>query len=289
MAISYAQSAPLSCPSCGQSFEAEVWLIVDVGERPDLRERLASGLLHQVICPHCGHAGMIDAPVLVFLPDVVGATGTVERSDTPSGITGGPSPQPGPSPLLFSPAQGTTAEQDREHGAGLVTMLAQRLGDAWREEWVAAGLRMVARNVLPAALSDDPETALRLAAEQAAAELERLRQQDPAAYEEFAAAVKEAATEVTTGDPFLAAIAALGEARTPRGFLRVARDHPILLGQDGAIRVHEGVADARRSGQGELADDLEHRYEALCEVVEAVLGNGLTLEQALEVAEELEK
>ena len=289
MATSYAQSAPLSCPSCGQSFEAEIWLIVDVSERPDLRERLRSGLLHQVICPHCGHAGQIDAPVLVLLPvaagedgpDGVGATGTVELSDTPS-------PQPARSPRQLYPAPHTTPQPDREHAAGLVTTLTQSMGDAWREEWVAEGLRIVARNLLPAALSDDPETALRQAAEQAAAELERLRQQDPAAYEEFAAAVKQAATEVTAGDPFLAGLAALGEARTPRGFLRVAHDHPILLSQDGAIRVHEGVADARRSGQVDLADDLKRRYEALCEVVEAVKANGLTLDQALEVAQEIE-
>ncbi|MGB9872982.1 MAG: CpXC domain-containing protein, partial [Anaerolineae bacterium] len=68
MTHSFAQPASLTCPRCGQTFSAEVWLIVDAAERPDLLERLRDGTLHDVTCPHCGHSGQVDAPLLVFRP-----------------------------------------------------------------------------------------------------------------------------------------------------------------------------------------------------------------------------
>jgi len=33
MPHSYAQTATLTCPRCGRTFEAEIWLIVDAAER----------------------------------------------------------------------------------------------------------------------------------------------------------------------------------------------------------------------------------------------------------------
>ena len=142
MTHSFAQEAELTCPQCGQTFSADVWLIVDAAERPDLLERARAGTLHDLPCPHCGHRGAVDVPLLILRP-----------GQEPS--------------LLFSPAQGTTAEQDREQAAGLVGALRERLGDAWQEEWVRQGLPGVQRPMLPAALSEDPEAALQQMAEQA--------------------------------------------------------------------------------------------------------------------------
>jgi rRNA maturation protein Nop10 len=136
MPHSFSQTASLTCPQCGRAFSAEVWLIVDADERPDLAERIRAGTLHDVTCPHCGHQGQVDAPLLLLRP---GAT----------------------PPLLFSPAQGTTPEEDRQQAAGLVGLLQERMGPAWRDEWLAQGLPGVPRPLLPAALSDDPEAALR--------------------------------------------------------------------------------------------------------------------------------
>ncbi|HHS98278.1 MAG TPA: hypothetical protein ENK08_10380, partial [Chloroflexi bacterium] len=65
---SYAQKATPTCPQCGRTFEAEVWLIVDTAARPDLAERLKEGTLHRFPCPHCGHEVEVDVPVLVFRP-----------------------------------------------------------------------------------------------------------------------------------------------------------------------------------------------------------------------------
>jgi hypothetical protein len=36
MPNSYAQRADLTCTACGHAFSADIWLIVDAAERPDL-------------------------------------------------------------------------------------------------------------------------------------------------------------------------------------------------------------------------------------------------------------
>ncbi|MCX7790365.1 MAG: CpXC domain-containing protein [Chloroflexaceae bacterium] len=134
MTVSFAQPATLACPACSASFDADIWLIVATNERPDLIERIRAGALHTVTCPRCGHAGNLDAPLLLFRPDA-------------------------DPPILFSPAQGTTSEQDQQQAAVLVGLLRERLGSAWREAWLAQGLRGVQREMLPVALAEDLATA----------------------------------------------------------------------------------------------------------------------------------
>mgnify|MGYP001435523444 CR=1 FL=1 len=137
---STAQTAELTCPQCGRAFAAEIWLIVDAGERPDLLARARAGDLHAVTCPTCGPQGMLDAPLLIYQPNHDPATG-----------------QP---PLIFSPAQQTSAEQDQQQAAGLLSTLARRLGDVWQDAWLAQ-VATAPRALLPAALSDDPVATLR--------------------------------------------------------------------------------------------------------------------------------
>ena len=58
--------------------------------------------------------------------------------------------------LLFSPAQGTSQIENQQQAQALVTRLRESLGAAWQEEWLANPLAVVvARQVLPAVLSDD--------------------------------------------------------------------------------------------------------------------------------------
>lgn len=104
MPHSYAQQTSLTCPHCDQEVAIDVWLIVDVVERPDLAKRIQKQRLYMLVCPHCGEtAGQVDAPLLLFLPE-----------QTP--------------PLLFSPAQQTTAEEDQEQARGLLERLRASLG-----------------------------------------------------------------------------------------------------------------------------------------------------------------
>src|SRR6266568_2391904 len=157
MGISWAQTTSLTCPQCGEAFEAEVWLIVD-STRPDLLDRIRNDTLHELICPQCNQrVGQVDAPLLLFRP-----------SETP--------------PLLYSPAQRTTTEQVEEQALGLVDILRKGLGEYWKDTWLEQGLAVVPRLLLSAALSDDPELAIRQAAEQMQQELEALGQQDPETY-----------------------------------------------------------------------------------------------------------
>ncbi|NMC03156.1 MAG: hypothetical protein GYA30_12380, partial [Chloroflexi bacterium] len=48
MTVSFCQSLQLVCPQCARSFPFDLWLIIDLVERPDLTERLRAGTLHTV-------------------------------------------------------------------------------------------------------------------------------------------------------------------------------------------------------------------------------------------------
>jgi CHAT domain-containing protein len=62
--ISYAAPWPHTCPACGQTWEPEVWQIVDAAERPDLVARIHEGILHAVTCPACGETSTADTPLM---------------------------------------------------------------------------------------------------------------------------------------------------------------------------------------------------------------------------------
>ncbi|MFL5800277.1 MAG: CpXC domain-containing protein, partial [Roseiflexaceae bacterium] len=64
MSLSYSENVTLTCPTCGQGFAAEVWMLVDAAERPDLAEALREGVLNVVGCPHCGNRSPAGAPLL---------------------------------------------------------------------------------------------------------------------------------------------------------------------------------------------------------------------------------
>jgi len=157
MSTSLSQTVQLTCPQCSTPFDAELWLVVDVRQRPDLLARAQETDLHRIPCPHCGFVGGVDAPLLFF--------------------------RPGEDPvLLFSPAQGTTQEQDQEQAGGLVGSLRQALGDAWQDAWLEQ-TTVVPRPFLATFLKDGPQAAAAQAQAQTTAEKERLQREDPQAYQ----------------------------------------------------------------------------------------------------------
>ncbi|KPL83065.1 hypothetical protein SE15_07185, partial [Thermanaerothrix daxensis] len=143
----------MNCPKCEQPFRAEIWLIVDAAERPDLLERAKNGVLHEIACPRCGPLGQVDVPLLLYFshPPLPGGEGVGVR-------------------LLFSPARQTTAEQDREQARGLLEHLQASLGAAWQEDWLE-NIPIVPRPLLPVALSEGLEAVERKMAEALAAQL----------------------------------------------------------------------------------------------------------------------
>jgi len=61
--------ADLHCPTCTQPFQAEVWLVIDRVERPDLVHLLLDGELNVARCPHCGTEGGVNHPLLFHDPE----------------------------------------------------------------------------------------------------------------------------------------------------------------------------------------------------------------------------
>jgi len=265
MPHSYSQTGQAPCPQCGRAIPFEVWLIVDVGERPDLAERIRQGTLHTLTCPHCGHEGQVDAPLLVLTP----------LSPTPSPLSAAPLPpvnggggegaQGMRGKVLFSPAQRTSQEQDEQHARWLLARLRESVGDDWGEEWEEQ-VRLVPREMLPAVLSDDPE-----------------------AYRQLEEAARELVEHLLAADPFMAGLQALLEADSMTALLQAARDHPILLMAEAEARIRQGAENARRAGQEEIARAMEERYRVLRQTVQAAQESGLTLEQAIEMTAQVEK
>ncbi len=142
MPNSHADHALLTCPNCAQSYEADVWLIVDTAERPDLLEQLQAETLHALVCPHCAHQATLDAALLIHRPDADPA-------------------------LIFSPARQTDASDNREQAQALVSMLRAEMADEWQEAWLSDGLPGVPRSALGALLRDEPEAVARLQAARA--------------------------------------------------------------------------------------------------------------------------
>ncbi|MCB0043998.1 MAG: CHAT domain-containing protein [Caldilineaceae bacterium] len=225
MDASFSQNAQLTCPNCRRAFDAEIWLIVDAAARPDLLERIRAGALHDIPCPHCGEAGQIDAPLLLYRPD-----------NEPR--------------LVFSPAQGTTAEQDREQASGLTGALAQQLGNAWQDAWQEE-LLVLSRPLLAAALSDDPEAALAGMMDRAEAALEKLRTEDPEAYAQMEAAARAAADDgddepdAQAAPPLLQALNDFIRADSWNESRRIVQEHPDLLSDEADGLLAQAVDRAR--------------------------------------------
>jgi hypothetical protein len=59
----------INCPQCGQPFNAILEQILDVGVDPSARDRLLSGRVNLVSCPHCGFQGMISTPLMYHDPE----------------------------------------------------------------------------------------------------------------------------------------------------------------------------------------------------------------------------
>src|ERR687894_2359353 len=64
MSRSQSEIAPMICPTCGESFTVDVWLVVDRQERPDLVRLIMDGDLNVARCPHCGTEGGVNHPLL---------------------------------------------------------------------------------------------------------------------------------------------------------------------------------------------------------------------------------
>lgn len=58
----------ISCPQCGQPFNAFVEQILDTGLDPTAKERLLRGRVNMITCPQCGYRGALRMPLLYHDP-----------------------------------------------------------------------------------------------------------------------------------------------------------------------------------------------------------------------------
>ncbi|NCC34342.1 MAG: tetratricopeptide repeat protein, partial [Chloroflexia bacterium] len=243
MPISYAESTEVTCPQCDHSFSFDAWLIVAADKRPDLVERIRAETIHTLTCPQCGQTfGAINAPLLLYRP----------KSNPP---------------ILFSPAQQTTNEQDQQQQTmGLVGRLRERLGAAWREEWLAQGLPGVQRTILPVVLADDPESMLIEPKVQAQHEIEELREREP-----------KTLTLVQSLNAFL-------ESNSWNESYFQVQSHPELLSSDVIALLNQAIAEAQASNQGDAAAFIAEHRDLLCRCNE--IGMDAAFAEKLDVAVE---
>jgi hypothetical protein len=64
MSRSQSEIADLICPTCGEPFNAEVWLVIDRQERPDLHQLIMDGELNVAQCSRCSAEGGVNHPLL---------------------------------------------------------------------------------------------------------------------------------------------------------------------------------------------------------------------------------
>ncbi len=63
------QTIPVTCPSCGNRFASPVLTTIDAGLEPEAKTLFLSGQMNVAACPQCGHAGMLNTPLVYHDPD----------------------------------------------------------------------------------------------------------------------------------------------------------------------------------------------------------------------------
>lgn len=68
MVESWSTVEVITCPACGGAHNWDMWVLVNLQERPDLLGQLQDGSIRQTRCPHCGQDVWLGKPLLVFNP-----------------------------------------------------------------------------------------------------------------------------------------------------------------------------------------------------------------------------
>lgn len=64
MQTSNQKTYDITCPQCKTSQEVDLYECLDVGEAPELKEKILGNQINQVSCPSCGHAFRVDKTLL---------------------------------------------------------------------------------------------------------------------------------------------------------------------------------------------------------------------------------
>ena len=63
------QTVPVTCPSCGNRFVSPVLTTIDASLDPEAKALFLSGQINVAACTQCGHAGMLNTPLVYHDPD----------------------------------------------------------------------------------------------------------------------------------------------------------------------------------------------------------------------------
>jgi hypothetical protein len=67
--LSIYQSVPVTCPSCNNRFASPVLTIIDAAQNPEAKALFLAGQLNIAVCPQCGSAGVLSAPLVYHDPE----------------------------------------------------------------------------------------------------------------------------------------------------------------------------------------------------------------------------
>ncbi|MCL7455465.1 MAG: hypothetical protein M8467_20715 [Anaerolineae bacterium] len=63
------QAVPITCPNCQHRFVSPVLTVIDAGSDPEAKALFLSGQVNMAVCPQCGYAGMLNAPLVYHDPE----------------------------------------------------------------------------------------------------------------------------------------------------------------------------------------------------------------------------
>ncbi|HIP70451.1 MAG TPA: hypothetical protein EYH05_03540 [Anaerolineae bacterium] len=247
MAHSLAQNRSVACPNCEQMVEAEIWLVIDAVERPDLLADIRNGTLRIMVCSQCGFSGEVDGPLLLYRPE-----------DDPVLIFCPPATVLLPNDKPAEEAEEVAVEQMEE----LLDYLAEKVGPVWQKRWIEE-LALIPFLMLPVTLSDDPEAAARALTEQIMAGLEKLREENPEAYEEAVGTLGEF-EEMLGSDvmaPLVSPLTSVHDEFVSCGSweesYEFVKAHPELVGEEAEDVLDAIIESAYMMEDDETADFLE--------------------------------
>src|SRR5258706_1231245 len=232
MANSYSQIIEMDCPNCQHHFASPAWQIVDINERPDLLIQLQQEKLNLTTCPKCQRQAVADTGLMIFRPHVV--------------------PH-----LLFSPADGTSDQQDREDFMRLMGVVQQALGMEHLQESVDKVIT-VPRPFLGISVIEDPEEAREAFQSKVMADIEAMR-----ANPERFSLIVEAMERATESIPELKAITLYLQMRTWMEQRLLVERRPELLSENVDLFLGTMAQQAHAIGHLEYESRIRECYSVV--------------------------
>lgn len=243
MTLSYSENATLTCPSCGASFAAEVWMLIDGGERPDLAHALREGALNMVVCSHCNAGSPAGAPLLFHDPE--------QRR------------------VYFAAPPGAEQHEWREQAQSLLYLLIDNLPEEARRPYLGdVQVEQEIEGVRRAILRRQGARSRTGAPPPPAHGVEHRVVEAPPPHPPPA-----------TPPPILAAVQALIAADSPDELRATLDDHPVLLDDAADAALLQLIETARDQGEREVAVAFQQARATLADLRASAQGRATGGEQ----------